>query len=199
MLPKPEKIKKTKIEQQDIFEKIDQEKIIRTKRNYLLISIFLTIGLSFIFYSFNQIKFWIKNFSLSPSPKISKISSSNPINSSLNIIKKDDNDWLIIVKTGEKTFSNKDNFSKIDEYFNSLSQIKSSSSSLISSLLPQGISYRESIKNLESKYIYTSEIILPKDSFFIHIEISGFSSLEESVSKIPEIAKNIYWSTVPSI
>jgi hypothetical protein len=198
MLPKPKKIKKTKIEQQDIFEKIKQEKNIRNKRNYLLISIFLTIGLSFIFYSFNKLKFWLIDFPYYSSPKIS---TSNPINSINNIIRKDQNDWLIVVKTPQDIFFNKDKKSEInpDSYFNSLDQVKVLSSSLVSSILPQGINYRESIKNIESKYIYNTEIILPKDSFYIHIEISGLSSVEGSISKIPEILENLYWATVSLI
>jgi hypothetical protein len=196
MLPKPQKNKKTKIEQQDIFQKINQEKNVRLKRNYLLISIFLTIGLSFIFYSFNQIKFWFNNFTFS-SHQIPKISVSNPINSASNILKKDTNDWLIIVKTPETYFINKDKEIDTHDYFDSLLENTISPSSIASSLLPQGINYRQSIKDLESKYIYTSEIILPKNSFYIHIEISGLSNLKDSISKVPEVIQKIYWATVP--
>jgi len=198
MLPKPEKNKKTKIEQQDIFEKINQEKNIRLKRNCLLISIFLTIGLSFLFYSFNRIQFWLKNFSFSYQ-KMPKISASNPINSVNDILKKDNNDWLIIVKTPTTYFSNKNKEISPDNYFSVLQESTASSSSLVSSVLPQGINYKQSIKDLESKYIYTTQIILPKNNFYIHIEISGLSDISQSVSKIPEIIKQIYWETVPLI
>ncbi len=198
MLPKPEKNKKTKIEQQDIFEKINQEKNIRLKRNCLLISIFLTIGLSFLFYSFNRIQFWLKNFSFSYQ-KMPKISASNPINSVNDIIKKDNNDWLIIVKTPTTYFSNKNKEISPDNYFSVLQEATPSSSSLVSSVLPQGINYKQSIKDLESKYTYTTQIILPKNSFYIHLEISGLSDISQSASKIPQIIKKIYWETVPLI
>jgi hypothetical protein len=198
MLPKPEKNKKTKIEQQDIFQKINNEKNIRLKRNCLLISIFLTIGLSFLFYSFNKIQLWLKNFSFSYQ-SLPKISVSSPINSTNDILKKDDNDWLIIVKTPTSYFSNKDKEIKPDTYFNLLEDIPASSSSLISSVLPQGINYRESIRDLESKYFYTTKIILPKNNFYIHIEITGLSDLKNSINKIPQVVKKIYWETVPLI
>lgn len=219
MLPKPEKTKKinknllgdSEITQES--EEVIAAKRLKTKRRLVLISLCLTVGLSFSFWSFRHIQSFInspKTFSLKPNlnfhlPQINlnkTTSSSNLLSDSdiQNFLK--NKNWSVVSvfvnKLDQPSFIfNFDKSSlKIDpEQFTS---IKKTDQSLISLNLPQGLLFQEKLTSNDGVF-YQNLITLPNSQLFINITIPNISDTESTRSEISQLVNQLYWYSVSQL
>ena len=199
MLPKPEKIKKTKTaEQLDLVDTLSLEKKRKYKRQFVLLCLIITTGLSFSLWAyhsgrqffsstnFSQIKIGIKL----PSIKMSDIKlSSDNFNSTINqIIASDKNHWSIYAKTlsGDSSFSiNSQDFTTDSQtVVDNLSKLPYSSNSLIQNSLPQGTKIQES----DTNYLATT----PQQKILFEFKNTGPNS-DNSKQLIPSLVEKLYW------
>lgn len=190
MLPKPEKIKKnSSAEQLDLVDTLSLEKKIKNKRHFVLISLILTTGLSFIFLTYKTFPKIKINFKL-PEIKMSDIKLSyNNFNLTINqIISQDQNHWSIYAKTLSNTSSyslnSQDLTTNSDTLVSNLSKLPFSQNSLIQNSLPQGTKIQES----ETNYLITT----PAQKILFEFKING-QNLEPSKKLIPSLVEKIYW------
>jgi len=191
MLPKPEKNKKNVSAQQlDLVDTLSQEKKLKNKRRFVLLSLIITTGLSFAFWTYKTVPKIKIDFKM-PQIKMSDIKLSYD-NFSLTInqlISKDKNNWSIYAKTisDDSSFSlnAKDLISNSENIINDLSKLPdSASNSSIKNSLPQGTKIQES----DANYLITT----PQQKILFEFKIDG-QNLEESKKIIPSLVEKIYW------
>jgi len=202
MLPKPEKIRKNvSAEQLDLVESIDGEKKDRHRRTTLIVSLFLTIGLSIIFWIFSN----FKNFNFSVSlPKIN-VPTPNQSSVSISQINLDQisgfnpNSWSIQVHDLTK---NQSIFS-LNSPLLSPPQLKAITDSLITSsdsqkdgidlILPPGANIK--IQHLStSPYEANLLIDTPQKILYFSLKINNPDHNQQQL--IPQIIENIYWAAL---
>ncbi len=219
MLPKPEKTKKLNknlLEDFEITKESDEvvaARRLKSKRRLVLISLGLTVGLSFIFWSFRSIQDYTKsphsfnfpsnfNFHLPQiNLKTKSTSSSSTSDAELKNFLENKN-WSVsssfITPTQKTVFSfNSANISPETE-IQSLLPIEASQSSFINLNLPQGLSFQEEI--IQSPYItYKNLIRLPSSQLLILVSAPGVSSLDQIKNDLSQLVNLLYWYSVSQI
>ncbi len=200
MLPKPEKNKKkSSAEQLDLVESISTEDKIKKKRYFLLITLFATVGLSFIFWTFR----FFQNFSFSSVritlPQFNSISlksndDQKQLNDNLNhLFSPNPERWHLSIASSAPQF----NWS-----YNSSSSISdqtpSSTLGIARGVLPEGTEIKEAIINNATFSQYSALISLPQGKFSIIIKNDDVDS-EKFKNTIPLIVENLYWSLLKSL
>lgn len=194
MLPKPEKIKKKiKSEESDVVNDIPPEEKIRKKRFLVALILLITIGLSFVFWTYHFFKnFSFPKFSFS-TPKISVSEKSTPsfvlekdIN---NILSSDKNKWSFYVKTD--SFLWEKNSNELDLNITP----ENSESLFVKKLLPSGVDVKENIISSDNSFEVYSLITIPNKTIILIIKVSG-NNLENAKKLIPSLAEKIYWDIV---
>ncbi len=210
MLPKPEKSKKQfpsddyEANEESKEEKAEKEKKrIQKKRRLVILSIILTVGLSFSFWIYRSVKIFLANPHL---PKINlsfnlpKINFSSSKNNLSDPIKK-----IISDKFSDVSIYITDNSSpqfiwsqyesiifqdqSLTDIQNRLNNLKPSTKSLLNINLPQGLSFKEIVSDKSSFYYY-NQIILP-DNRQLTILISSSQSTD-----ISSLVESIYWAYI---
>jgi len=206
MLPKPDKSKKQfpsddyEPSEESKEEKAEREKKrIQKKRRLVILSIILTVGLSFSFWIYRSAKIFLANPQL---PKIN-LSFNLPkinfpsINDSSNRIKKIipenmSNISIYIIDNASPQFVWSQNESAIfqsqplSEIQKHLDGLKPSNKSLSNINLPEGLLFKEIVSE-KSNFYYYNQIILP-DNRQLTILISSPQSIN-----ISTLVESIYW------
>ena len=219
MLPKPEKTKKinknllddAEITQES--EEVVAAKRLKTKRRLVLLSLCLTVGLSFAFWSFRRIQSFLnspKDFSFRPTfnfqlPQfnLNKISSPKNISSDSELQKflKNKN-WSVvsffISNPNQPSFTF--NFDQSSFQFNldQFTSVKKTDQSLISLDLPQGLLFQEKLTNNNS-ISYQNLITLPNSQLLININIPNISSIESVRSDLSQLVDQLYWYSISKL
>jgi hypothetical protein len=166
-------------EQLDLVESISRDDSLRKKRIFLYIAIFITIGLSIIFWLFRTLK--TVNFSTPELPSFS-INSKVDTNTRISqILGKDSFKWEI-------------NFVPEPSV---LTQLKSSSSSLIKDLLPEGLDITEEYVASETSQFFATQITIPQNSIYISIKYNS-GNQDTFKTTLKKLIPAIYWSKVQS-
>lgn len=200
MLPKPEKkSKKAKNEQLDLVAQIDEKKICENKRRWLFVTIFFTIGLSFIFYTYRHISKIFINFQ---NPFISNnFKKTSPktynLNSVNQMIKNDKNVWSLYVQGDDKNYSiNIDNPQSIIEKFKTVENNNFDNPPEVFSSIPKGLKF----KFLEIKdtniYEISAIIYTPSKILNIYLKVFGSNNFQNSGQLIPKVLDDIYWQVI---
>jgi len=218
MLPKPEKTKKlnknllgdAEITQES--EEVIAAKRLKTKRRLILISLGLTVGLSFVFWTVHQVQQFSqspKSFNFHPQlsfsfPKFNWGNTSHQTLFSDTDIKNflQNKNWIISStftnNLNQPVFSfNSSNF-PLQTEINQLLTIKKTDQSLISLDLPQGLLFQEKIDN-ENSLSYQNLITLPTNQLFISIKIPDTSSLDQIKSDLSQLTNMLYWYSVSQL
>lgn len=219
MLPKPEKTKKlnknllgdAEITQES--EEVIAAKRLKTKRRLVLLSLCLTVGLSFSFWSFRHIQNFLnspKEFSLHPNfnfqlPQINLNKTSSKKNPSSdseiqNFLK--NKNWSVISvfthKPDQPSFIfnfDKSSLQFTPDQFNS---IKKTDQSLIGLNLPQGLLFQEKL-NSNNGISYQNLITLPSSQLLININIPNISDTESVRPDISQLVDKLYWYSVSQL
>jgi hypothetical protein len=219
MLPKPEKTKKinknllgdAEITQES--EEVVAAKRLKTKRRLVLLSLCLTVGLSFAFWSFRHIQSFInspKTFSLKSNlnfrlPRINlsrTTSSSNLLSDSdiQNFLK--NKNWSVISifihKPDQPSFIFNSDQSSLQFNPDQFSSIKKTDQSLIGLNLPQGLLFQERLTN-NNGISYQNLITLPNSQLLINITIPNVSDTESIRSDLSQLVDQIYWYSVSQL
>ncbi|HOR01935.1 MAG TPA: hypothetical protein PKZ92_01610 [Candidatus Woesebacteria bacterium] len=209
MLPKPEKSKKIpnlsdKDDNSTESEAEISQKRLLLKRRLILISLLMTAGLSFIFWSFRATQKFINqplrfNFKL-PRLNLPQKSNSNiSINSDIFTVSSSQSDWSIISLTksnpNSPIFSHNYHNFNFDQTLASLSSLKPSLSSLIDTNLPQGLSFKEKITT-DSGLTYQTLISLPTNTLLISIFIPRVDNLDSIKPQLSDLVNSLYWYSV---
>jgi len=205
MLPKPEKNKKTSsLHQLDLVESLDGQKKSNRRRLILIISLFLTIGLSFIFWLFSGLSHF--SFSL---PKINLADKQPPsaTGQSINLNRISNfksSQWSIqVTDVATRTSLYTLNASPLSEpEINSALKALKDSSELdfggIDTALPSGVNL--SIRRLSTN---PSELNLlvdtPAKQLVFHLIITDTVATDQLKPLIPLIIQEIYWSIFNSV
>lgn len=216
MLPKPEKNKKklttdSESENSKVSDPQAAQKRAKLKRRLVLLSLFLTVGLSFIFWSIKHIqKILISppkinfNFQL---PKFTKNVSVKKTNSPIDLdkyIKSLTENWAVYVSLvsdpKNSLYQNSPifNLDEIPTIVTHLSSIKSSSQSLVNLNLPQGLLFQESIDSTKNIF-YQNIISLPANKFLFLIKLDNPKNLDQAKKELPLLIDQIYWYSVSQI
>jgi len=216
MLPKPEKNKKKLITDSDSENsKVSDPQLAlkraKTKRRLVLFSLFLTVGLSFIFWSIKNIQKIIDsppkinfNFQL---PKFNKNISSKKTNSSADLdkyLKTLTENWAVYVSSVSdpkvSLYQNSPifNLDEIPTIVTHLSTIKSSSQSLVNLNLPQGLLFQESIDSTKNIF-YQNIVSLPTNKLLFLIKLDNPKNLDQAKKELPLLIDQIYWYSVSKI
>lgn len=174
MLPKPEKnSKKSSPEQLDLVETISDADKLKKKRQTLVVFLFLTIGLSFCFWTYRQIK--DINFSQIKIPQISiKLPSLPQSKLNLNIPEK----WTFEILPFDATSSLK----------------KSNPSPYAKKYLPEGVNVSEKTLDNGDSLEISSHISTPQNKFQIHAKIPGsISSSSPEIDQYAHLVETYYW------
>ncbi|MCW1949188.1 MAG: hypothetical protein KIH89_001935 [Candidatus Shapirobacteria bacterium] len=216
MLPKPEKTKKinknllgdAEITQES--EEVVAAKRLKTKRRLVLLSLCLTVGLSFVFWSFRHIKNFLnspKDFSFHPAfsfqlPKINLNKTSSPKNTSSDSEIQDflkNKNWSVISifinKPNQPSFIS--NFDQSSFQFNpdQFTSIKKTDQSLINLNLPQGLLFQEKLTS-SNGISYQNLISLPSSQLLINIIIPNISDIESVKPNLSQLVDQLYWYSV---
>jgi hypothetical protein len=207
MLPKPEKNKKLN-QSVEIEDKVNDaqlaKKRLQTKRRLVLLSLFLTVGLSFIFWSIRNIqKILISppqfnlNFKINLPKFNSKVTVKNTSSSTDldKYIKSLPENWSIFVTSishpdtpiYQYNFTSPTNLSEIVE---KLSSQKANSQSLVNLTLPQGLLFQESL-NSDSNFIYQNIISLPQNKLLFLIKIDNPKNIDQSKKDLPTLIDKV--------
>jgi hypothetical protein len=200
VLPKPDKSKKSKnTEQLDLVDTISTADKLKHKRRWLYTAIFLTIGLSFLFWFYHTAKNLINHFSFSP-PQVSLPSSSENLSSTLDsqitqILSSNFPGWSVSIYTNKKVFNwtkNTLNFTELEisSINTKLSSKKDKITSNISSYLPQGIGLQEE----SSGTAYHLLITIPDQQILFVITFP--QNFAASFSTISKLVSTLYWTIV---
>jgi len=186
MLPKPEKTKKNQsIEQLDLVESISAEDKLKKKRHFLLITLFATVGLSFIFWTFHFLQtFSFSNFQL-PSFSFSLPQSTQSVDFD-RLLSPNSKRWHVSVAGPNFQWS-----------YNSPTDSTSPPTTtlgIIKNVLPEGVDIKESL----SVNLYSAQIVLPQGQFLITIKYDD-NNPEKFKSTIPIIVETLYWSLLKSL
>lgn len=219
MLPKPEKSKKLNknlLGDAEITKESDEvvaAKRLKNKRRLILVSLGLTVGLSFVFWSFRQFQSFVnspKTFNFHPSfnfklPEFdfAKDSSSNQNLTSDNDIKNflKDKNWSVVSyfvnQPGQPTFSQNVDSSSFESEVNLLSSLNKLDQSQINLNLPQGLLFQEKLTQ-NSFLLYQNLITLPSTQLFISIKIPD-ASLTDNQSNLYQLVDMLYWYSVSQL
>lgn len=198
MLPKPEKTKKSQSsEQLDLVESISTEDKLKQKRRFLLITLFATVGLSFIFsayrffqnFSFSSINFSLPQLNLS---FYQPTDNQKQLDTELNhLLSPHPERWHLSISGSNFQWS-----------YNPLSVGQTPTLTylgIIKSVLPEGVEIKESLNSSDpSSLQYFANISLPQGKFSIFIK-SDDHDLDKFKSTIPLIVENLYWSLLKSL
>lgn len=219
MLPKPEKIKKLNknlLADSEITKESDEvvaAKRLKSKRRLILISLGLTVGLSFVFWSFRQFQSFVnspKTFNFHPSfnfklPEFdfTKDSSQNQNSTSdidiRNFLK--DKNWSVISffvnQPNQPTFSQNADSSSFESDVNLLSSLNKPDQSQINLNLPQGLLFQEKLTQ-NGFLLYQNLITLPSTQLFISIKIPN-ASLNDNQSNLSQLVDMLYWYSVSQL
>ncbi len=218
MLPKPEKIKKLSSSHQlDLVESVSMEEKISQKRRILFWALFLTIGLSLLFWGYHLIVELLK----SPRQLIPKISTPeiklNKIDSQIDnwqsvdgqitkYLRPENGNWNIYIQTlpsGIKDFNWSKNNIKLNEteITDNVSKIKKlniKGQSLIQSVIPQGLNVREIITHDQQLDIYQFLIDIPNYQLFIGISIND-GDVNKNQAIVINLVGQLYWSIIANL
>lgn len=210
MLPKTDKSKKQfpsddyEPSEESKEEKVEKEKKrIQKKRRLVILSIILTVGLSFSFWVYRSVKIFLANphlpkvnlsFNL---PKInfssSKNNSSDPIKkiipdnfSDISIYITDNASPQFIWSQHESILFQDQSLTDIQKH---LDTIKPTNKSLLNINLPEGLSFKEIISDKSGLYYY-NQITLPDDR-----QLTILISSSQSVD-ITSLVESIYWAYI---
>lgn len=219
MLPKPEKTKKlnknlladSEITKES--EEVIAAKRLKTKRRLVLLSLSLTVGLSFAFWSFRHIQNFLnspKDFSFHPNfsfqlPQINlNKSSSNTKTTSDSNIKNflKNKNWSVISvfinKPDQPSFVfNSDKLLtqiNLDQFDN----VKKTEQSFIGLSLPQGLLFQEQLTS-DNSISYQNLITLPSSQLLINIIIPNTSDVEPIKSDLSQLVNQLYWYSVSQL
>jgi hypothetical protein len=219
MLPKPEKNKKSNsvVETEEQVKSNDAQlakKRLQTKRRLILLSLFLTVGLSFIFWSFRHIQAILVSppkFSLNLKinlPQFSHQPSIKNTNSSADLdkyIKSLSQNWSVLVSSVSAPETpiyqyhaesiSKDNLSDI---IKNLSSKKTDAQSLVDLNLPQGLLFQESFSP-DQNFTYQNIISLPQNKLLFLIKIDNPKNLDQAKKELPLLIDKIYWYSVSQL
>jgi len=215
MLPKPEKNKKKLSDlNSENTNTVDPQaalKRAKLKRRLVLLSLFLTVGLSFIFWSVKHVqKILISppkinfNFQL---PKFNQSISVKKTNSSADLdkyIKTLTENWVVYVSSVSdpkiSIYQNSPifNLDEIPTIITHLSTIKSSPQSLVNLNLPQGLLFQESIDSTKNLF-YQNIISLPQNKLLLLIKVDNPKNLDQAKQELPLLIDQIYWYSVSKI
>ncbi|MFA5750094.1 MAG: hypothetical protein WC895_02645 [Candidatus Shapirobacteria bacterium] len=219
MLPKQEKNKRLNqlvIDTEDKLKTDTQlaQKRIKTKRRLVLISLFLTVGLSLIFWSFRS----LQKISISPPkinfnfkinlPKTNKNISLKNTNSSEDVdkyIKSLNNNWSIFISLVSKPNTPLYKYSpdlvlkdNNPDTLKRLSSIPTNTQSSIDLNLPQGLLFQEYL-NSDINFTYQNIISLPKNKLLFLIKIDNPKNIDQVKQELPLLIDKIYWYSVSQI
>jgi hypothetical protein len=206
MLPKPEKLRKNNPSRQlDLVETIDVAKKSRRQRLTLIISLILTIGLSFIFWLFSN----LKTFHFSPSlPKInfdfnrqiqpvdnlynfSQIANFKSDQWSIRVSDLSDHHSLYSLNSPPLTAAELDSLIKI------LSSSTDPAFDGINSILPPGADLH--IQHLSSgPYEINLLVNTPQKKFLLNLKIVNPQNTNLLKPFVPSMVETIYWSAINS-
>lgn len=217
MLPNPKNTKNinnllAKPSDPDINEAEINQKKLQAKRKAIVISLILTAGLSFIFWSYKSIRSLAQsppnfNFELNfKLPKFSLPTNNKPGKpSSVDLdkfLEKSSNKWSIFVSLNTD-YSNSvfeyqtDLLGPIEtgEIIEKISNTKISSQSLINLSLPQGLLFQETLDSTSTTF-YHGLIHLPKNKILIIIKNENNTNSAETQSELPLLIEHLYWYAV---
>lgn len=167
-------------EQLDLVETINDIDKIKNKRLIIILSLFLTVGISFGFWFYRQHQsFSFKQIKI-PSISISKFSPDIPSN------------WSLFVKTvGTTDFSYLSNFDASTD----LSGITVvNNPSFAKKYLPEGVIVNEKINNNSQFLEIFSQISTPKISFDIYTKIPGkIDKTSDEIDTFSKLVAIFYW------
>lgn len=209
MLPKPEKSKKQfpsddyVPSEESREEKLEKEKKrIQKKRRLVILSIILTVGLSFSFWIYRSAKIFLANSHLPKVnlsfnlPKISFPSKNNSSDRIRKIIPENMSDISIYIidnaspqfiwSQHELTLFQDQTLDDIQKH---LEAIKPTNKSLLNINLPEGLSFKEIVSDKSNLYYY-NQITLPDDRQ-LTILISSSQTIDVS-----SLIESIYWAYV---
>lgn len=210
MLPKPEKSKKQfpsddyEPSEESKEEKLEREKKrIQKKRRLVILSIILTVGLSFSFWIYRSVKNFLANpeipkinlsFSL---PQMNFSHQNNNLTSLMQkeISKTNPNVSIYIADNSSSQFVYSQNESiifqdqSLTEIQKNLNTLKPSDKSLANINLPQGLTFKEIISD-KSDFNYYNQIILPDNR---QLTILIYSPQTINISSLVE---SIYWTYI---
>lgn len=180
---------------------------LRKKRFFIILSIALTIGLSFIFIIYRQVKSIIANPQLAM-PRLPQLSLSKPVVTSAGIedltaaisqtITIDQSKWNITVANGTAVYnwpSNRSHLNQSEVTSISKKLSKLSPSTLLADLLPQGLLVREESSSSQDQQKLTA-VIYPPTSTPLFFELQYQGTPEEFQKIITNLVPTIYWSTI---
>lgn len=202
MLPKPEKNRKiSSADQLDLVESIDGEKKDRQRRFTLIVSLFLTIGLSIIFWIVSNFKNF--NFSLSlPKVNVSAPIRSSASNSQINLNQINGfspNSWSILVHDLTKNqliFSLNSpplSPSQLKSITNSLATSSDSQKDGIDFILPPGAIIKIQHKST-NPYDVDLLVDTPQKTLYFSLKINNSDHNQQQL--IPQVIENIYWAAL---
>jgi hypothetical protein len=169
----------------------------RKKRHLLFISIFATVGLSFMFWSYRQLSAImqspIPSFNL---PSISIPSTPTSLDSIVDsILKNDVNKWNVSVYDGQ-VFNWPQNTNNFDyeSVLKSLNAQKKSSF-IIRDYLPQGLTIYEQYSELPSGLSLKALVVTPKKDILLVISSQGHD-IASAKALLPKLVSDLYWSLI---
>ena len=213
MLPKPDKNKKTFI-QDELPKKGDPvvaAKTLKKKRKLVLFSIIITVGLSLLFWTYRSTKNFLSqdkplsfklnlpifkpNFSkkgnkdkeINFSRQMEKSLSTKFKDTSIHITDNNKEDPFLWQQNQNKIFENQDLIS-IKSKINSL---KGLPQSVLSLDLPHGLVFQE-IFSTKDDYQYFGQITIPGRKIMILI-------ISDQNQEIPELVESLYWNYLQSL
>lgn len=186
MLPKPDKKTKKNInaEQLNLVNIQESQDKIKKKRNYTILFLLLTVGLSFLFWSIR----YIKSYTFEP-PKLPKINLNNDdhaLPSSYTPAS-----WQIFIADleSQKFFSSHSDydFSLTKSEIDRLSKLDFSKSNL-SEFLPDGANFQETIVKKDGNYKLSTLISLPGKKIYLLVQAP-----ESESPQIGPVIERVYW------
>lgn len=219
MLPKPEKTKKlnknllgdAEITQES--EEVIAAKRLKTKRRLVLLSLCLTVGLSFAFWSFRHIQIFLnspKDFSFHPNFNFQLPQFNlNKTNSNTNTTSDSDlknflknKNWSVfsvfVNKLDQPSFAFNFDQSSLQFTSGQFDSIKKTNQSLIGLDLPQGLSFQEKLTSNNS-ILYQNLITLPSSQLLINVEIPNTSDVESVKPDLSQLVDRLYWYSVSQL
>lgn len=218
MLPNPKNNKNinnllTKPTEPVVNEAEVNQKKLQTKRRTIVYSLALTAGLSLLFWSYKYIQSFIQSpskpsFSLNfEFPKLPSIQNNqNTLSSPANLnkfLEKSPITWSVYVSLDTNysagVFEHQSNPLKIDnnlkQIIDKLATTKTTSQSLITPSLPQGLSFQETIDNSNGTY-YQGLIHLPKNKILILVKNENPPINSQAQAELPLLIDHLYWHAV---
>jgi len=215
MKTKSEIVKKREADsrQLDLVESISDADKLKRKRTFLYIAIFITIGLSLIFWfyrSLHDIFTTPHRFSF-PLPSIRLPSVSTPSLSSVldsqisHLLNADPSQWNISLfsdTSGLNYFNwskNHQNLSSkdCDSAINQLIARKTDETSQLSAVLPPGVKVQEISIDSDNRHDYQCLLTVPDHRLFISLSLQGVD-ITASKKIIPNLISSLYWTVIQS-